>query len=112
MKIIKLMLVVLLVGVCFLTACEKEIVPDYSEVTEFEAALNQGEDLTGKTVKFTVSVIVPQSAFGYNMQTGEHLNFVSTENPKISVGDEIIVKVTKVSSILGSYIISYELVKK
>ena len=88
----------------------KEVVPDYEDVASFEAALNAGEDLSGKTVRFTVNDFVPNSAFGYNAQAGEHLNFCSTSNPKISVGDTVVVKVNEVSSVLGSWIITYKLV--
>lgn len=59
-------------------------------------------------IKFTVDALVPNSAFGYNIQTGEHLNFCSPNNPDVSVGDTLVVEVTEVSSALGSYIISYD----
>lgn len=85
-----------------------EVVPDYEDVASFEAALNAGENLTGKTVRITVDALVPNSAFGYNIQTGEHLNFCSPNNPDVSVGDTLVVEVTEVSSVLGSYIISYD----
>ena len=95
-----------------LAACgEKvEVTPDY-DVVAFEQALNNGENLTGKTVVVTVNELVPNSAFGYNIQAGEHLNFCSPDNPKVKVGDTITVKVGEVTSMLGSYIISYEMVK-
>ena len=83
---------------------------DYPNVEDFEAALNAGEDLTGKTVTFTVTTFVPNSAFGYNLQTGEHLNFCSTTHPGVGEGDTVTVKVTEVQSVLGSYIIYYEFV--
>lgn len=78
---------------------------------EFEEALNAGEELEGKTVSFTVDAIEPASAFGYNLQTGEHLNFVSSKNPGVEVGDELIAKVDEVQSMLGSFIITYEIVE-
>lgn len=84
------------------------ITPDYEDAASFEAALNAGENLIGKTVKITVNTLVPDSAFGYNIQTGEHLNFCSEKNPNVSEGDTLIVEVTDVSSVLGSYIILYE----
>ena len=83
------------------------VTPDYENAASFEAALNAGEDLTGKTVKITVDALVPNSAFGYNIQTGEHLNFCSENNPNVSEGDTLIVEVTEVSSVMGSYIIYY-----
>ena len=96
-----------------LTACggTTEIKPDYENVAAFEKALNDGEDLTGKTVVVTVNELVPNSAFGYNIQAGEHLNFCSPDNPGVKAGETITVKVTEVTSMLGSYIISYEMVK-
>ena len=110
-KIIAIILVVSLMAVC-LTACgEKTVTVDYEDAASFEAALNKGENLTGKTVKITVDTFVPDSAFGYNIQTGEHLNFCSTKNPGVKVGDTVTVKVTEIDSILGSYIISYDIVK-
>ena len=84
---------------------------DYPNVEDFEAALNAGEDLTGKTVTFTVLEVHPSSAFGYNLYAGEHLNFVSSKNPGVKEGDTITVKVEEVNSILGSWIISYKKVK-
>lgn len=81
--------------------------PDFT-TEEFEAALNEGENLAGKTVSVKVDKLVPDSAFGYNIQAGEHLNFVSSKNPDVEVGDEIIVKVVEVDSMLGSYIIEYK----
>ncbi|MGN0447228.1 MAG: hypothetical protein ACI4GC_01630 [Acutalibacteraceae bacterium] len=96
-----------------LVACggNTEIKVDYENEVTFEEALNNGEEMTNKTVTFTVNELSPNSAFGYNLQTGEHLNFCSPNNPGVKVGDTITVKVTEVSSILGSYIISYEIIK-
>ena len=95
-----------------LVACgSSEVKVDYENATVFEKALNDGEEVTDKIVTFTINELVPDSAFGYNLQTGEHLNFCSTDNPGVKVGDTITVKVTEVSSMLGSYIISYETIK-
>lgn len=87
---------------------EPEPTPDYPDAASFEQALNAGEDLTGKTVTFTVKEFVPDSAFGYNLQAGEHLNFVSPTHPGAKAGDTVTVKVTEVQSALKSWIISYE----
>lgn len=86
-----------------------EVAPDYTDAASFEAALNTGADLTGKTVQFTVTEVIPDSAFGYNLVTGEHLNFCSSKNPGVSAGDTVTVKVSDVTSMLGSYIISYDM---
>lgn len=86
-----------------------ELIPDYIDAESLEAALNAGLDVTGKTVQFSVLKFVPDSAFGYNMQAGEHLNFCSDTDPNVSVEDTVIVEVTKVSTWFGSYIISYKM---
>ena len=102
------LLLSLVIGCGVFASCSKPLVVDYPNVADFETALNAGEDLTGKTVTFTVDKFVPNSKFGYNMQTGEHLNFCSASHPGVGEGDTITVKVTSVSSFLGSYIIYYE----
>ena len=78
----------------------------YDEAT-FESLLNEGQDLTGATVTFVAMELHPDSVFGYNIYAGQHLNFVSTKNPHINQGDVVTVKVTDISSIMGSWIISY-----
>ena len=103
------MIAVFIVLILTLCACNgKEITPDFPDAESFEAALNAGDDLTGKTVAITVTKFVPDSAFGYNIQTGEHLNFCSSKHPGVKEGDSLIVKVKEVNSIFGSYIITYE----
>ena len=99
-----------LVITCVCTACGSTKV-DYEKVEDFEAALNAGEDLTGKTVTFTVLEVHPDSAFGYNLYGGEHLNFISTKNPGVKQGDTLTVKVKEINSLLGSWFISYTKVK-
>jgi hypothetical protein len=81
--------------------------PDYATAEDAEAALNAGKVLEGKTVRFRVNDLRPKSAFGYNLETGEHLNFVSPHNPKVKVGDIVLVKVKEVTSTLGSFVIKY-----
>ncbi|MCL4608348.1 hypothetical protein LQ042_09370 [Enterococcus faecium] len=107
-KIIKIIFVGVLVSL-FLVGCSsnsQEKKADYT-TEQAEEALNNGESIDDKTVKITVDKLVPDSAFGYNIQTGEHLNFVSSENPNVKEGDSLVVKVTKVESTLGSFIITY-----
>ena len=106
-RAIAVMLVMTVLLTCLMCGCGVKI--DYANASDLEAALNAGEDVTGKTVKFTVDAVVPDSAFGYNLQAGEHLNFCSTEDPKASAGDTVTVEITSVSSLLGSYIIYYEM---
>jgi len=93
----------------FTESTQEDVSIDYTDITKFEADLNGGKSMEGKTVSFVVSDIKPQSAFGYNLITGEHLNFVSTSNPNVKVGDTVRVKVTEVSSMLGSWIIKYDM---
>ena len=109
MKKITSILLILLLSLS-LASCGKAKV-DFADAATFEAALNSGEDVEGKVVTFVVNEVVPDSAFGYNLQAGEHLNFCSENNPKVKKGDSITVKVTEVTSMLGSYIISYKIVK-
>lgn len=108
MKKVKVLFAVVFVAL-ILVACggKKEATADYT-TKEAETALNDGKDLTGKTVKIKVDDYVPSGALGYTIQTGEHLNFVSSKDPKVKKGDELIVKVTKVSSAMGSFIITFE----
>ena len=83
---------------------------DYKDAESFESALNAGDDLTGKTVTFTVKEIVPDSAFGYNLHAGETLNFCSSTNPNVKVGDTVTAKVKSVSYVLKHYVIYYTIV--
>jgi len=92
---------------CVCTACGSRKV-DYENEADFETALNAGEDLTGKTVTFTVLEVHPNSAFGYNLYAGEHLNFVSGKNPGVKQGDTVTVKVEEINSLFGSWIITYK----
>lgn len=62
------------------TQQKKKFIPkvaDYPNIKYAEIALSKGKNLKGKTVQFKVKKLEPQSAFGYNMETGKHLNFVS-----------------------------------
>ncbi|MEK3799697.1 hypothetical protein MHI18_15985 [Peribacillus sp. FSL H8-0477] len=57
--------------------------------------------MEGKTVSVKVVEIVSVSAFGYNIQTGKHLDFVSTDIPNLKKGDKVILKAKEVKSALG-----------
>jgi predicted small lipoprotein YifL len=107
MKKLGTILVALLVIISF-TGCGSK--PDYTE-EKAEAALNDGKDLKGKTVKIKVTEFIEDGPLGHTIQAGEHLNFISSENPKVKAGDELIVKIKAVESALGSYLIDYEKVK-
>lgn len=95
--------------ICTLSACGQSQIPlDYGDETAFEADLNAGKNLVGKTVSFVAAELHPQSLYGYDIWAGEHLNFISSENPDIEVGQTITVKVTAVESAIGSWFIGYE----
>lgn len=81
---------------------------DYGDAQAFEEALNRGENLENKTLMFTVTELHPDSALGFNVCGGEHLNFISGRNPDLKVGDTAGVKATEITSLLGSWIIKYE----
>lgn len=112
MKRIYLLLLSVLLLLALVACKGQKVVVDYENEVNFENALNAGEDVAGKVVTFTVNKVVPNSAFGYNLQTGEHLNFCSEKNPGVDEGEMVTVKVTEVSSLFGSYIITYEIIKK
>lgn len=99
--------------VTFLAACGKreEVVIDYADAQSFEAALNNGENLEGKIVSFMAQELHPESAMGYNIWAGEHLNFVSDKNPDIAANEQVTVKVNTIQNILGSWVIHYEKVE-
>ena len=84
----------------------------YNTAFKIEKALNKGQDLSGKTVRFKVTKLVPNSAFGYNLETGKHLNFVSTSHPKVKKGQTVTLKIKKISSMFGSYVITYTNLRK
>ena len=107
--IVALLVLALTLGACSAGGgSSKAVTVDYEDAATFEAALNAGEDLTGKVVRFTVDTVVPDSAFGYNLEAGEHLNFCSTKNPGVKAGETVTVRVKEISSMMGSYVISYD----
>ena len=82
-KLILLSLLCLLLVGCNLPSSQKKsssIKVDYETAEDFETALNSGIDGNGKVVTFTVTDFKPDSAFGYNLITGEHLNFCSSSH--------------------------------
>jgi|GEM_PF-1437367 prophage lp2 protein 7 len=110
MKKVFVCLCVILALVLGVSCGTEAVTLDYKDATTFEADLNAGKDLTGKTVRITVDKFVPDSAFGFNIQTGAHLNFCSPKHPGVTEGDTLTVRVDEISSVLGSYIISYTIV--
>ncbi|SCY77274.1 hypothetical protein SAMN02910292_02866 [Lachnospiraceae bacterium XBB2008] len=99
----------LLVMIMGLYGCGISKTPiDYGDAEAFEAALNAGENLEGKVVRFTALEFHPDSASGYNVWAGEHLNFISSRNPDIKAGDTVVVRADTIESIMGSWFITYE----
>jgi predicted RNA-binding protein with TRAM domain len=107
MKKFMLSVMIMLVVLGVMVGCSAGMTPDYT-TEELEAALNNGDDVTGKTVEVEVEKFEPASAFGYNMQAGEHLNFVSSDNPGVKDGDTIVVEIEKAASMMGSWMITYK----
>ena len=93
-------------------ATVNQVILDYGDEQAFEAALNNGDDLVGKTVVFKAGEIHPDSKLGYNIWSGEHLNFVSKDDPGIKVGDSVAVRITKVENMFtDSWVLNYEKVE-
>lgn len=106
-----LIALLLSMSVVSIVGCSPDLESKISE-KKFESELNKGKDMEGSLVEVKVQKLVPNSAVGYNIQAGEHLNFVSNSNPNVKKGDTIIVEVDEVENMLGSYIIDYDIVKK
>ncbi len=82
---------------------------DYENEVEFEKALNAGENVTGKTCKFVAFELHPDSMYGYNVWSGEHLNFISDNDPGIKEGQTVTAKIEKAESIMGSWFLKYKI---
>ena len=86
--------------------------PDYSVASDFETALNNVEDTIGKIVSFEVVAVIPESQFGFNIWSGDHLNFCSEEKWNVQRGDVLTVKIRSVSNVGDSYIIRYKMLSE
>ena len=79
---------------------------DYFDAESFEYALNNGEEVDGKVVKFELNDYKPDSAFGINLWAGEHLNFISESECDVKQGDIVICQITEEPyKFLGSWMI-------
>ena len=88
---------------------DKEYTVDYNNASDFEKALNEGEEVKGKIVIFDVKEYKPNSLLGINCYSGEHLNFISEEELDVKKGDIITGEITKKpKKIIGSWKISYK----
>ncbi len=92
------------------TKGEESCTLDYGNDKAFETALNNGETLDGKTVRFTAKEIHPDSALGFNIFGGEHLNFVFESDPGVKEGETVCVRAKKVEPFATSWVISSEIV--
>lgn len=81
---------------------------DYGNAFQFEQALNNGENVNGKIVRFKVKDF-KYSILGNNLWAGQHLNFFG--KTKARKGDVVTVKIKKVTNIGDSYMIKYKVVK-
>lgn len=89
----------------------EEVVIDFEDAATFEKALNDGEKVKGKIVKFDVVEYKPDSALGINCWSGEHLNFISEIELNVSKGDIVVGRITdEPSKNLGSWKILYEVI--
>lgn len=85
----------------------------YSDDASFESDLNAGKNLENTYVTFLINDVQEESAFGYDLWAGEHLNFVSRKNPNLSKGQVITVKARRIKkTLMTSYLIEYEFIKE
>ncbi|MCR5528869.1 MAG: protein kinase [Saccharofermentans sp.] len=84
--------------------------PDYYSAEEYEYALNHGKDTQEEIVRFEVESFRIGNVLGYpNVWGGEHLNFVSSEDPYIREGDIVTVRICAARNVGNRWFISYEL---
>lgn len=89
-----------------------EMTIDYQNAKDFEDALNDGEKVENTIVQFDVVEYNPNSAFGINCWSGEHLNFISETELNVEVGDIVIGLITEEpAELLGSWIVFYKALK-
>lgn len=90
-----------------------ESVSDYwGSALEFEDSLNNQDSFysfKGDIVTFTVNKVTEDSKFGYNLQSGEHLNFILPSSIDAKVGNAYTVKIDRIKTSLDSYIIYCDL---
>ena len=77
----------------------------YESEEAFEKDLNDGYDLKDTTVTFRVREVHPDSAFGFNLWSGEHLNFLFSESQSAKTGDTVTVRVEEIKKRFGVYLV-------
>ncbi len=106
-----LVLAIALVGCAKQKNAENNTI-DYEDAAAFENALNSGENVVGKIVKFEVIEYHPHSSIGVNCWSGEHLNFISENEIQVKNGDYVVGRITKEPSKKSiSWIIPYEVIE-
>ena len=107
-KVLALLLTAALIA-CLFAGCTSL---DYNSAEDLESALNSGADVSGKTAKIKIDEVNSGLMdLYYTGWAGEHLNLISESEPDFEAGDIIKIRVTKVSSLLGSWLIAYTLIK-
>ena len=85
---------------------------DYKDASSFEKDLNNKTNVAGKIVRFEVTGIKPDSAFGFNCYAGEHLNFISENELDVVEGSIVVGQITEEpATIFGSWIIFYNVLE-
>ena len=112
MKTSRLLLIVLLLLCTPLLSSRAYAVEyiDFGDANVFEEALNNGENVTNKIVSFEVTEIHPNFSLGFNLWSGQHLNFVSPSPVDVKPRDILTARITNVTNMLGSWFINYEII--
>lgn len=86
---------------------------DYKDASSFEAALNNGEKVKDKVVKFEANDYKPDSKLGINLWAGEHLNFILKDETAVKKGDIVIGRCTEDASkvMIYSWKIPFEIIE-
>lgn len=84
--------------------------PDYVSIEKFQKDLDDGKNVTGKTVKFKVRDTQPDSYLGFSINAeGDEIAFLTTKSDAKGVekGDTVVVKVeSEPAKAFGYYMIS------
>ena len=100
--------VIVLAALVGMTACSLPK-SDYVDAGSLEAALDNGDDTSGKIASFTAEEVTLVEDFGYDLHAGTHMNFVSDKEPGIEKGDKVTVRIESVAGVDDYYIIRYTL---
>lgn len=84
---------------------------DYPDEDDFEKALSNGALVERKTVCFKVIDIIPKSEYGFKLNAGEHLCFVSKHKVDVNAGQFVTVRAVKTVNLFGTWFITYDLLK-